>query len=58
MEHQLQLILLMSLMMGIVNATQKTFVQNTYRKLKPEQIVTGTMGEEVTAESNIECCGR
>ena len=56
MELRLQYVLLVLLM--TVNGTQTTFVQNTYRKLKPGQNITGIMGIELTAESNIECSSK
>ena len=43
------------LLMGIFYATKAAFVENLYRKLEPEQNITGQIGAEHKEISHIEC---
>ena len=55
MNNSLQLsqILLVLILRAI--ATKATFVQNTFKKLDPEQNITGTISVELKARSHQEC---
>ena len=47
--------ILIVLLMGTFYATKAAFVENLYRKLEPEQNITGQIGAEHKEISHIEC---
>ena len=55
MKNSLQFSLILLVLILRAITTKATFVQNTFKKLDPEQSITGTISVELKAGSDQEC---
>ena len=55
MKQHYKCIDILLVLLMVISTTQEAIVQNTFKKFDPGKDITGTVGAQFSARSNIEC---